>query len=155
MQASAHGRRLIAAPCSPGRGSGADESRLLPSSLATATYEADGGRVRVTVRGELDLESHRSLRAGMLEALSDSVHGLDLDLSGLDFCDCAGLSILMDLRRRALGQNKTVVIRGASPAVDLLLTILRARELFTPPPPLSAALPHPAPALSPARAFPG
>jgi anti-anti-sigma factor len=151
MHVSARGGRPVTAPCSPSRGSGGGESRILSPSLATATYAASGSRVCVTLRGELDLDSQRSLRSGLFEALADSATGLDLDLSRLDFCDCAGLGVLLELRRRALSQSKTVVIRATSPAVDLLLTLLQARELFIPPHPHSAEPPHPAPATGPAQ----
>ena len=130
MHASALGGQPFTAPRSPG---GGGEGRGLPPCLATATYEADGSRVRVTVRGELDLDSQRTLRSGLLKALADSATGLDVDLSGLGFCDCAGFSVLLELRKRALSQNKTVVIRATSPATDRLLSLLRARELFIPP----------------------
>ncbi|MES4889444.1 STAS domain-containing protein [Streptomyces sp. NPDC096012] len=138
MHVSAHGGRPVTAPCSPSRGSGGGEGRILPPGLATATYEASGDRVRVTLRGELDLDSQRSLRSGLFEALAASATGLDLDLSGLGFCDCAGLDVLLALRQRALGQSKSVAIRATSPAVDLLLTLLQAGELFTPPRPRTA-----------------
>ncbi|MFG2603230.1 STAS domain-containing protein [Streptomyces sp. NPDC048514] len=151
MHFSAHGGRVGSAPCSPGGGSGSGGSRILSPSLATATYEASGSRVRVTVTGELDLDSQQSLRSGLFEALADSVTGLDLDLSRVDFCDCAGLSILLELRQRALNQSKTVVIQATSPAMDLLLTLLQARELFQPQSPRSIQMPRPAPAPGPAR----
>ncbi|AGS67120.1 hypothetical protein B446_33860 [Streptomyces collinus Tu 365] len=89
-------------------------------------------RVRVTLRGELDLVSGNRLRGRLSEALAASASGLDLHLSGLSFCDCAGLSVLMELRRRALSASKTVVIQDPSPAIDRLLHLIGAQDLFSP-----------------------
>ncbi|MFJ9732052.1 STAS domain-containing protein [Streptomyces sp. NPDC101171] len=84
----------------------------------------------MTVRGELDLDSGRVLRADLREVLAGPTSGVDLDLSRLDFCDCAGLEVLLELRRSALEQDKTVVIRRSNPVIDRLLTLLGAQELF-------------------------
>ncbi|WP_078614601.1 STAS domain-containing protein [Streptomyces collinus] len=102
-----------------------------PGRLAVSCAPGDD-RVRVTLRGELDLVSGNRLRGRLSEALAASASGLDLHLSGLSFCDCAGLSVLMELRRRALSASKTVVIQDPSPAIDRLLHLIGAQDLFSP-----------------------
>ena len=102
------------------------------------------------ILGELDLDSGTQLRSDLLGALAASGDGLELDLGRLDFCDCAGLGVLMELRQRAEKQSKTVTIRACSPAVDRLLTLIGARGLFAPPDPQSPGRPHPAPTTIPA-----
>ncbi|MEY7979749.1 STAS domain-containing protein [Streptomyces pilosus] len=92
----------------------------------------DGDRVRVTVRGELDFEA-QDLRYELHEALRSSDTGVDLDLSAVSFCDCSGLNVLLDARQRALGQGKTVALRASSPAVERLLGLIGAQDLFAPP----------------------
>jgi anti-anti-sigma factor len=87
----------------------------------------------VEIMGELDLDSGTRLRDDLVEALARSARGLELDLSRLDFCDCAGLGVLMELRQRAGRQGKTVVIRAAGRVVDRLLTLVGAEELFAAP----------------------
>ncbi|MFF0836735.1 MULTISPECIES: STAS domain-containing protein [unclassified Streptomyces] len=67
--------------------------------------------------------------------------------SGLGFWDCAGLSVLLELRHRALSQGKTVTIRVASPEVERLLE--GAQELFSPPLSQSAKRWRAAPAIVP------
>ncbi|WP_435280143.1 STAS domain-containing protein [Streptomyces sp. 1222.5] len=85
------------------------------------------------MRGELDIVSGDQIRAQLYDALATSTSGIELDLSGLGFCDCAGLSVLLELRRRALTQGKTVAIRAADPAFDRLLHLIGAHELFPRP----------------------
>lgn len=122
-------------PGRPGRGGGGGPVKPQPPSRASATYTTCGDRIRVTVRGELDFRSGDRLRAGLGAALAGSTRGLDLDLGGLDFCDCSGLNVLLDLRRVALAQGKTVVIRTSNPVIDRLLTLLGAQGLFGSPRP--------------------
>ncbi|MFE9495964.1 STAS domain-containing protein [Streptomyces collinus] len=107
----------------------------LPPGRTATTYTTSGDRVRVTVRGELDLVTGNRLQGPLGEALAASADGLDLDLSELAFCDCAGLTVLLELRLRALSRGKTVVIQRSSPAVDRLLRLLGAQDLFSPPQP--------------------
>ncbi|MFG1665479.1 ANTAR domain-containing protein [Streptomyces sp. Y7] len=101
--------------------------------LTSSVLGPDGDRVSVEVRGELDLDTSERLRSDLREALRRSVRGVDLDLKGVTFCDCAALNILLALRLRALKQGKTVVIRASGAAVDRLLALTQTRELFAGP----------------------
>jgi anti-anti-sigma factor len=125
-------RRLVTSgPPSPAsRGS---RPKRLPAGRAVVAYTWDGPRIGVEIMGELDLDSGTRLRDDLVEALARSARGLELDLSRLDFCDCAGLGVLMELRQRAGRQGKTVVIRAAGRVVDRLLTLVGAEELFAAP----------------------
>jgi anti-anti-sigma factor len=144
MHDPAHRARPLVAP-----GRSCPESRghlpsLLPAGRAVVSYTSGGARIGVEILGELDLDSGTQLRGDLFEALARSSGGLELDLSRLEFCDCAGLSVLMELRRRADQQDKTVVVRACSPAVDRLLTLIGAQELFATPGPQSVGRAHPA-----------
>ncbi|MFF8401698.1 STAS domain-containing protein [Streptomyces sp. NPDC015684] len=93
----------------------------------------DSSWTLVTVFGELDLVSGDQIRPQLYDALATSASGVELDLSGLSFCDCAGLSVLLELRHRARTQGKTVTIRAADPAFDRLLHLIGGHELFPRP----------------------
>ncbi|MER7309571.1 STAS domain-containing protein [Streptomyces griseoluteus] len=95
-------------------------------------FASSGNRSRVIVRGELDLVSGEQIRGRLVDALAASSDRLELDLSGVSFCDCAGLNVLLELRHRAVSQGKTVTIQAASPVVDRLLDLIGAQELFAP-----------------------
>jgi anti-anti-sigma factor len=105
-------------------------SAALPC-LATLHVAPDGDRVVVRIHGELDFGG-RQLEQALNEALDRSARGIDLDLSGVGFCDCSGLNLLLDLRRRSLEQGKTLTILAGCPSVDRLLELTGARELFLP-----------------------
>ncbi|MFH9658380.1 STAS domain-containing protein [Streptomyces sp. NPDC017248] len=139
-----HGLAHGGTTATPGLTGPGGTQRRTPPSLVAAAYTPCGSRTRVTVLGELDFDSARALWPGLQEALAGASAGLDFDLGGVDFCDCAGFNFLLDLRRQALGQGKTVALHAVSPAVDRLLTLIGARELFTAPPPHCADGPLPA-----------
>jgi anti-anti-sigma factor len=101
-------------------------------TLQELTIDAlpQGGRVLVTVRGELDISTDHTLEKTLRDAVKRSIHGVDLDLSGTAFCDCSALNILVTTRRRALEDSKTLTIRSASPAVQRVLTATGTHPLF-------------------------
>ncbi|WP_246097681.1 ANTAR domain-containing protein [Streptomyces botrytidirepellens] len=114
------------------RAEGDGEPAVLMPCLVAVDVVPDGRRMRVSVRGELDYGG-QLLRRDLDEALRRSGSGIDLDLTALEFCDCSGLNVLLGLRQRALGQGKTVTIRGSSPAVERLLDVTDTRDLFAHP----------------------
>ena len=67
----------------------------------------------IQIDGDLDLVTAPSLAAA-LDGASRDVGAVVLDISGLKFCDGAGLRVL-ELTRRRLGERFQV--RGASPIV--------------------------------------
>ncbi|MDH6566913.1 anti-anti-sigma factor [Streptomyces sp. SAI-117] len=100
-----------------------------PPCLATIRTVVAGERTVVACRGEFDIGA-QELQTELYAALDRSATGVDLDLDEVGFCDCAGLNVLLDLRRQALDHGKTVTVRACSPTVGRLLDLTGARELF-------------------------
>ncbi|GGZ00257.1 anti-sigma factor antagonist [Streptomyces poonensis] len=100
------------------------------SSELSVESRPDGDRVLVVVSGELDIDTDQMLQRVLRDALGRSVRGVDLDLTRVGFSDCSGLNVVLAMRRRALGDGKTVAIRAASPAVERLLEVTGTRSLF-------------------------
>ncbi|MFK8910959.1 STAS domain-containing protein, partial [Streptomyces sp. YS-3] len=92
-----------------------------------------GDRQLVTVAGEVDIDADRLLHSTLCAALERARHGVDLDLSNVDFCDCSGLNILLRIRRHALRDGKTLRVHAVSPIVHRLLTVTRTLALLAPP----------------------
>ena len=103
----------------------------LPSLRIEA--HAVGDRVLVVVSGDVDIETDQVLQRAAQKALVRSVGGVDLDLSGVEFCDCSGLNVLLRLRWRALEDAKTVAVQAASDSVERLLEVTHTRSLFSHP----------------------
>ncbi|WP_420310360.1 ANTAR domain-containing protein [Streptomyces sp. YS-B37] len=104
-----------------------DSERSLPGIEARPV----GDRTLVAVSGALDLLTEQALYEALREVLGRSVRGIDLDLRGIDFCDCSGLNTLLRVRRQARDEGRTVAIQTASAAVHRLLSVTRTRSLFT------------------------
>ncbi|WP_258021340.1 ANTAR domain-containing protein [Streptomyces anatolicus] len=85
----------------------------------------------VLVRGQLDLHAGQRLRSGLRHTVSRPTRAIDLDLSGVRFCDCSGLNLLLSLRQWALEQGKAIVISASSPAVERILDLTGTRDLFS------------------------
>jgi anti-sigma B factor antagonist len=73
------------------------------------------------LRGELDVSNRDRLHSAISSALEYHPSLLVVDLSGLDFTDCAGLSVLVGAHKRLAGCGHRLVITGANPAVQRLL----------------------------------
>lgn len=73
--------------------------------------------------GELDIATEDHLRAHMRAALTDHPRTLVLELSGLEFIDCTGLSIMIWARNALSNDNATLHIRNPRPAVRRVLAI--------------------------------
>ncbi|NNN34556.1 anti-sigma factor antagonist [Streptomyces sp. S3(2020)] len=98
----------------------------------TVCARADGDRTVVTVRGDLDLSADQGFQRALRSALTDSGKGIDLDLGGVEFCDCSGLNALLGIRQQALDQSKTVTIHTISPAAARVFTLTGTLPLFDP-----------------------
>ncbi|MFJ9350964.1 STAS domain-containing protein [Streptomyces sp. NPDC101237] len=84
----------------------------------------------VSVVGQLDLDSAPLLRQVLSDALASSSGRLELDLAGVDFCDCSGLNVLLHARHRARERGKDLVLRAAGPAVERVLSLTGTLALF-------------------------
>ncbi|MER5918278.1 ANTAR domain-containing protein [Streptomyces sp. NPDC001982] len=109
----------------------ADATDTGPGPLLTLDNRTACDRMTVAVCGELDIDVAPELRRALSAALARSVWGIDLDLGGVVFCDCAGLNTLLAIRLQAHHQRKTVVVRAAGPAVRRILTLTGTLPLFS------------------------
>jgi anti-anti-sigma factor len=108
----------------------AGSARGRSSTLLKIDTHPAGDRVVVVAAGEIDIDTDQVLQHGLREALTRSVRGVDLDLSGVEFCDCSGLNVLLHIRRLALENAKTLNIRSVGPAVARLLALTHTSSLF-------------------------
>ncbi|MFF3373249.1 ANTAR domain-containing protein [Streptomyces sp. NPDC002680] len=97
--------------------------------LEIETRPSDHGTL-VVVSGAIDLVTEQALHNGLRQALARSDRGIDLDLTGVDFCDCSGLNVLLRLRGHALDEGKTITVRAAGTAVLRLLSLTGTLPLF-------------------------
>ncbi|MGC5561288.1 ANTAR domain-containing protein [Streptomyces sp. FR-108] len=118
--------------CAASRGGPPGLAREAATAALKVETHRTGARITVVAAGEIDMDTCPVLRHTLGEALAESLCGVDLDLAGVDFCDCSGLNVLLLVRRRASADGKTVAVRSASRAVERLLTLSDTASLFTP-----------------------
>ncbi|WP_155057618.1 anti-sigma factor antagonist [Streptomyces blattellae] len=105
-------------------------SYVPPLSL-TVHVGADGRPTEVTASGEIDFDSSPALGHMLQDALDQSADGVEVDLTGIGFCDCSGLNVLLHVRRRAREAAKTLTIRVSSPAVQRPLALTGTGDVLT------------------------
>ncbi|MGW5053653.1 STAS domain-containing protein [Actinokineospora sp. NPDC004072] len=83
-----------------------------------------------TMSGELDLLTAPAALAELTTALAEASSVLDIDATGIAFCDSAGLHLLLELHKTATRSGKLVVLSGRSRAVNRVLEITDTAALF-------------------------
>lgn len=85
---------------------------------------ASGGRTTVTVAGELDYATRPRLRAALQDAFARGSYRVDVDLSGVTFCDCSGMNVLLEASARAKASGTAFGLVGPlAPIVERLFRL--------------------------------
>jgi anti-anti-sigma factor len=99
-----------------------------PQAFAVGIVK-DGPVVRVVVTGDLDLATANELVAQARPAFGDTtVTDVALDVSGVGFCDSAGISALIQLRKLATESGQELRVTDAQPAVVRVIEYSGVRE---------------------------
>jgi anti-sigma B factor antagonist len=89
-----------------------------------------GGAVRVTLRGELDLEHAYTFDEELRRVEGERPPCLVLDLKGLSFMDSCGLARLLAANRRAHRERRRLLLVRGSVPVQRLLAITAVGQHF-------------------------
>jgi anti-anti-sigma factor len=100
-----------------------------------ATAARDGERTHLWVSGELDLTTRDDLITAALEALAETPVVLDVDLSGVTFCDSSGISGLLAILRMSEGEGKRLIVSHPQHQVTRALEIAGVLDRLTDPAP--------------------
>ena len=93
------------------------------------------------LEGDLDIATVPELRERLFGLLGPGVRLLIIDLSGVSFCDVAGLAVLIGTQRRATARGIIVRLAAPRPQVAKLLRITGLDHNFTICATLADALP--------------
>jgi anti-anti-sigma factor len=72
--------------------------------------QSEDHKVRVLVRGEVDIESGPRLAEEVVAAEAESPRTLVIDLRDVTFFDSTGLKIVLDAEVRARGAGRTLIV---------------------------------------------
>ncbi len=84
----------------------------------------------VTVGGEIDLYTAPQLRGELVGALEGGARRLFVDMSGVEFCDSTGISVLLSAMKRARGKGGELELVAPKPAVTKVLEVTGLDEVF-------------------------
>ena len=98
----------------------------------------DGDRLLITLHGSLDAMSVGALQTQLYDlaqvhdliGLGAPVRQIHIDLAGVDFCDAAGLRMLVAARRVAEARHATCHLHDPQPHLRWLLRATQAADLF-------------------------
>ncbi|GAA3049094.1 hypothetical protein GCM10010448_35130 [Streptomyces glomeratus] len=83
------------------------------------------------VVGEVDFETLPRLRAELDTAVSSGARYIEVDFGRVEFCDCSGLSVLLDVRARAWRAGSCFCVSGpVAPVVARLFQLTEAGPLL-------------------------
>ena len=93
--------------------------------------EATPGYLVLTCRGGLSWEDRELLAASVEQHLvgGNNLHGLVLDMSGVEFVNSAGLGALFQLIQRLRGRGGSLAFAGVPPTIGRLLTTVGMERL--------------------------
>jgi anti-anti-sigma factor len=96
--------------------------------ILEVTTQASGGRVTVSLKGELDLSSVGKVEDELKRVEADEPTLLVLDLSQLSFLDSTGLRAVVTADERARTNGRRLVVVRGSDAVQRVFAITRLEE---------------------------
>jgi anti-anti-sigma factor len=97
--------------------------------LLTWDVRARGELAVVAVSGELDIDSAPGLE-GDLAPVADAGRPLILDLAGLRFCDCSGLSLFLRVQQRARAAGGSLHLAALTPRVLRVIAAARLADVL-------------------------
>jgi anti-sigma B factor antagonist len=111
--------------------------------LTVAQQPRPGGALVLSVAGELDHFTAPRLRAALEEVPFGPGAEVIIDLSGLEYCDSTGLTVLVTAYHKADGSGSGLALAGLRPELVRVFDIVGLDQLFTVHPTVGDALERP------------
>jgi anti-anti-sigma factor len=92
--------------------------------------QAQDGHLAIQLGGEMDAAAVEELRLVVAQMDTVSDKPAIVDLSTLTFCDPAGLSELLALKRVLKSRHPSVTFTGVSPRIQRIMEIAQVHHLF-------------------------
>ena len=97
------------------------------TELASLTLGQRDGVHIASIEGEVDVANAASLQADIAAAVSNTAHGLVIDLSQTEYFDSAGIRMLFELHKTLAGRRQG--LRVVVPSGAIILSALRVTEI--------------------------
>ncbi|WP_405639474.1 STAS domain-containing protein [Streptomyces sp. NBC_00019] len=131
----------------------------MPFPQLTVYRHVRRNRALVTLAGEIDLESVLLVRTALARCLRDGIRSVDVDLTSVTFCDCAGLNAFLYAAQQTAESGGTLRLHHPPPTLGRILDLTGCGPLLLGPPlgpraPLVGAVPTPTAQATPHRPVP-
>jgi anti-anti-sigma factor len=103
----------------------------------------EDGRAAVTVAGEIDFATHRSLLGALTDLIEQGRPRIVLDLGKVSFCDSTGLGVMVQIRQRVVGGGGWLRLAAPTEPVRRALEITNLDRLIPAYPTVAEALDAP------------
>ena len=90
----------------------------------------DGSTHLIAVRGEVHVSTAPEFSERLNDAIAGGKTGVVIDMTGVDFLDSTGLSVLLNALRRVTRQQGTLALAVSNPTVLRLFEITRLDSTF-------------------------
>lgn len=95
------------------------------------TFEDKGNqRALVTLDGRLDANSATELKSSLRQAAEQGTIYQVIDMSGVNFIDSSGLSVLVAVYKTVRDQGGSIVLVDVGPQVKVALELTRLDQVF-------------------------
>ena len=87
-------------------------------------------KIRISVRGEVDLYTSPDLRTAIMKSVPSAVAGVEVELADVEYMDSSGVATLVEGFKSARNNSKTFVLLKPSPSVMKVLELARLDAVF-------------------------
>jgi anti-sigma B factor antagonist len=98
--------------------------------LLVVEVARDGDSAVVRIEGEVEFATAPRLRATLLDLAQEGASPVVLDLAEVTFVDSAGISLLIQAKKRLTSSGSDLVLRAPQASVRRVLEISGVTELF-------------------------
>ncbi len=92
----------------------------------------EDNKAKITMNGRFDFISHRQFRDAYDEILQHpEAREIEIDLGGVDYLDSSALGMLLLLREKISGTNKSMALTNCRGVVQQVLEVANFNKLFT------------------------
>ena len=112
------------------------ESRIENRNMASIDYQMPGrSRLKLVISGKLDAESTSRLWTQALRKVGETEPAtLVVDATGVDYCDGAGMALLLQLQATQQRNAGQIQIKGLRSEFEQLLTLFDPGKVSQPEP---------------------
>jgi anti-sigma B factor antagonist len=98
--------------------------------LLVVEVTREGNRAVVRIEGEVEFATAPRLRATLLDLAQEGASPVVVDLAAVTFLDSAGISLLIQAKKRLTSVNSDLVLRSPQQNIRRVLEISGVTELF-------------------------